>query len=304
MKETPSNLPIQSYLLNFPFTLSTENHNNIWMQEMSPSELQINRPRAYRQFIDLYNFLAGNSLVYLLPSEGNFQDQTYVANLGIHLSHLDKTNTVILSNFSSEPRVGEEKVGETFFKQMGYETIKSPYKFEGEADLKHLYDKYYVGGYGIRSNIRAYDWMEENFDMEILKLAMKDEYLYHLDCSVFPINTNKTLVCTELYSPIELKQLENLTDIIDISLDDALGGITNSVRISNMVLCASNISELSKDDEYYMLEKNKIKTLENICSNEGMEPVIFNISEFMKSGAMLSCMVFHLNRIDYNKILI
>jgi N-dimethylarginine dimethylaminohydrolase len=304
MKETPSNLPIQSYLLNFPFTLSTEDHNNIWMQEMSPSELQINKPKAYRQFMDLYNFLAGNSLVYLLPSEGNFQDQTYVANLGIHLSHLDNKNTIVLSNFSSEPRIGEEKVGETFFKQMGYETIKSPYKFEGEADLKHLYGKYYIGGYGIRSNIRTYDWMEENFDMEILKLAMTDEYLYHLDCSIFPLNTNKTLICTELYDAIELKQLENLTDIVDINLDDALGGITNSVRLGNMILCSSNILELSKNNEDYILEKNKINTLENICSEEGMEPVIFNLSEFMKSGALLSCLVMHLNRVDYNKILI
>jgi hypothetical protein len=74
--------------------------------------------------------------------------------------------------------------------------------------------------------------------------------------------------------------------------------------MGNMILCASNISELSIKDENYELERNKINTLEKICSNEGLEPVIFNLSEYMKSGALLSCMVMHLNYVDQNKTLL
>jgi hypothetical protein len=44
MKETPSQLPIQSYVMNFPFTLSTSDPNNIWMQELTDEELSVNRP--------------------------------------------------------------------------------------------------------------------------------------------------------------------------------------------------------------------------------------------------------------------
>jgi len=248
--------------------------------------------------------MAGHSLVHLLPSEGNFQDQVYVANLGLQLPHLKDKNTILLSNYSSDPRKGEELVGEKFFKMMGYDTHISPHKWEGEADIKHLYDNVYVGGYGIRSNIKTYEWMEENFDMNILKVAMTDEYLYHLDCSIFPLNEYKTLVCTELYDEDEIKMLEKHTEIIDVDVDNALCGMTNSVRMGIMILCASNISELKKSHEYYEGEKNKIAALEKICSNEGMEPVIFNLSEFMKSGAMLSCMVMHLNRVDHSKSLL
>jgi len=304
MKETPSQLHLQSYVMNFPFTLSTSDPNNIWMQELTDDELAINRPKAYKQFMDLYNFMAGQSLVHLLPSEGNFQDQVYVANLGLQLSHLKDKNTILLSNYSSDPRKGEELVGEKFFKMMGYDTHIAPHKWEGEADIKHLYDNVYVGGYGIRSNIKTYEWMEENFDMNILKVAMTDEYLYHLDCSIFPLNEYKTLVCTELYDEDEIKMLEKHTEIIDVDVDNALCGMTNSVRMGNMILCASNIAELKKSHEYYEGEKNKIAALEKICSNEGMEPVIFNLSEFMKSGAMLSCMVMHLNRVDHSKSLL
>jgi N-dimethylarginine dimethylaminohydrolase len=304
MKETPSQLPIQSYVMNFPFSLSTADPNNIWMQELTDDELRVNKPKAYKQFMDLYQFMAGGSLVHLLPSEGNLQDQVYVANLGLQLSHIKNENHILLSNFTSDPRKGEELVGEKFFNQMGYKTHISPYKWEGEADIKYLYDNVYVGGYGIRSNIKAYEWMEENFDMNILKVAMVDEYLYHLDCSIFALNQDQTLICTELYDEDEIKMLEKHTEIIDIDVEDALGGLTNSVKYGNMILCASNISEMKKSHEYYEGEKHKIETLEKICSNAGMEPVIFNLSEYMKSGAMLSCMVMHLNRVDHLKMLL
>jgi len=304
IKETPSQLHLQSFVMNFPFTLSTSDPNNIWMQELTDEELAVNRPKAYKQFMDLYNFVSGQSLVYLLPSEGNFQDQVYVANLGLQLPHIKDDNVILLSNYTSDPRKGEELVGEKFFNQMGYTTHIAPHKWEGEADIKYLYDNVYIGGYGIRSNIKAYEWMEKEFDMNILKLAMTDEYMYHLDCSIFALNQDQTLVCTELYDPEEIKMLEKHTDIIDVNVDDALGGMTNSVRLGNMVLCASNISEMKKSHEYYEGEKHKIETLEKICSDAGMEPVIFNLSEYMKSGAMLSCMMMHLNRVDHSKTLL
>jgi N-dimethylarginine dimethylaminohydrolase len=304
MKETPSQLHLQSYVMNFPFTLSTSDPNNIWMQELSDEELFVNKPKAYKQFMDLYSFMAGNSLTYLLPSEGNFQDQVYVANLGIYLPHITGENHIVLSNFTSDPRKGEELVGEKFFNQMGYQTAISPYKWEGEADLKYLYDNVYIGGYGIRSNIKTYEWMEKNYDMNIIKVAMVDEYLYHLDCSIFALNPDQTLVCTELFDPAELAEIEKHTEIIDVNIEDALGGMTNSVRMGNMILCASNISEMKKTHEYYEGEKHKLASLEKICSDAGMEPVIFNLSEYMKSGAMLSCMVMHLNRIDHNRTLL
>jgi len=304
MKETPSQLPIPAFVMNFPFTLDTANPNNIWMQEMEKEELKINKGNAYRQFLDLYQFVAGNSLVYTLPATGNYQDLVYVANLGIQLPHLKDSNTIIMANFTSEPRQGEEEVGKPFFEAMGYEVHMCPFKWEGEADLKYLHDNVYIGGYGIRSDIKAYEWMEEKFNMKIIKLEMVDDYLYHLDCSVFPLTHEKTLICTEMFEEHELAQLEQHTEIIDINVNDAFNGLTNSVRLGNMILCASNFSELTREDENYEAEKAKINTLEKICFNEGLEPVFFNLSEYMKSGAMLSCMMMHLNYVDQTKSLL
>ena len=304
MKETPSQLPISAFVMNFPFTLDTTVPNNIWMQELEEEALKINKGVAYRQFLDLYQFVAGNGLVCNLPAKGDYQDLVYVANLGIYLPHIKDSNNIILSNFTSEPRQGEEEVGKSFFELMDYNVHMCPFKWEGEADLKYLYDNVYIGGYGIRSDIKAYEWMEENFDMKIIKVEMVDDYLYHLDCSIFPLTKDKTLICTELFNEDELAQLSQYTEVIDVDVEDALNGITNSVRLGNTILCASNISEMTRADENYEAEKHKIESLEKICFNEGLEPVFFNLSEYMKSGAMLSCLIFHLNRVDQNKTLL
>ena len=60
--------------------------------------------------------------------------------------------------------------------------------------------------------------------MNIIKVEMVDDYLYHLDCSIFPLTKEKTLVCTEMFTPEELAQISQYTEIIDISVDDALMG--------------------------------------------------------------------------------
>jgi len=304
MKETPSQLPIPAFVMNFPFTLDTKVPNNVWMQELEEEALKINKGVAYRQFLDLYQFVAGNGLVYNLPAKGDYQDLVYVANLGIYLPHITDSNNIIMANFTSKPRQGEEEVGKPFFELMDYNVHMCPFKWEGEADLKYLYDNVYVGGYGIRSDIRAYEWMEENFDMKIIKVEMVDDYLYHLDCSIFPLTKDKTLVCTELFNEDELAQLSQYTEVINVDIEDALNGMTNSVRLGNTILCASNISEMTRADENYEAEKHKIESLEKICFNEGLEPVFFNLSEYMKSGAMLSCMMMHLNYIDQTKSLL
>jgi len=182
---------------------------------------------------------------------------------------------------------------------MGYVTYNSPYKFEGEAELKHLYDNVYVGGYGIRSDVKIYLWLENNFDMKIIKLQEVDKYLYHLDTTIFPVNRKETFVCTKMYTKTELKELAHYTNIINVSVDDCFSGICNSVRLYNIILNASHIDELKIGTESYKFELHKNRTLVDIATELGCEVRFFNLSEFLKGGALLSCLVMHLNRKSY-----
>ena len=298
----PTQLDVPAYLMCVPFSYSSVEANNIWMKEMEDKERTVDSKKAIRQFWGLYNYMACNSLVTVLPgpSTCGLQDLVFTANLGIVLEHLPDKNTVVISNFTSPPRIGETQKGVDFFEMMGYEVHVCPHKFEGEAELKHLYDNVYVGGYGIRSEEKAYTWMEKEFDMKIVKVREANEYLYHLDCSIFPLTKKETLVCTEMYTKEELKELEKHTNIIDVSKDDCYAGITNSVRLHNTILNASDINDLKAGTEAYALEIKKNRKLEDIATDMGFEIAHVNLSEYFKGGALLSCMVMHLNRRSYD----
>lgn len=298
----PTRLDRPSYLLNVPFSYSTRNVNNAWMRDLSEEDRRVNQKAALSQFMTLYQFMAHGSLVYLLPTPANcgLQDLVFTANLGIVLTHLPDKNTVVLSNFTSEPRRGEEQIGKQFFESMGYKVRISPHRFEGEAELKHLNDNVYIGGYGLRSDHETYDWMEREFDMKIIKVEEVDEYLYHLDTTIFPLTREKTLVCTELYKKREILEIENHTEIVDVSADDCYSGVCNSVRMDNTILNASNIQDLHRGTKEFDDELAKNRRLEDIAAENGFEPVFFNLNEYLKGGALLSCKVMHLNRNSYN----
>jgi N-dimethylarginine dimethylaminohydrolase len=297
----PTQLESPAFLMNFPFSYATSVANNPWMEEIKDDKRQPDFTRAAIQFLELYRFISSEGLTYLLPTPrgARLQDLVYTANLGIVLTHLPQKDTVVISNFTSPARRGETPVGVKFFEDMGYEVHVAPAKFEGEAELKHLHDNVYAGGYGIRSDKAAYDWMEEKFNMRIIKLREVDPYLYHLDCLVFPVTKENTLVCTELLTKRELAGLEMVTNIIPVSADEAFSGICNSVRLPHLVLNASHIHELKAGTQDYQAEIQKNRKLEDICANLGLDVAFFNLSEFHKSGALLSCMVMHLNRDCY-----
>lgn len=298
----PTKLARPSFALCFPFSHSTRVANNIWMEDLPADKREPNQKRAMLQFLELYRFLTSEALVYLLPTPRveELQDLVFTANLGIVLDHLPGKNTVVISNFTSEPRRGETKVGREFFEQLGYDVHVSPHRFEGEAELKHLHDNIYLGGYGLRSEEETYDWMERTFDMQIIRLQATDPYLYHLDCSVFPVTRENALICTEMYDKEELAEVEKVVNIIDVSADDCYSGICNSVRLSNTILNSSHLHELKAGTEDYEFEIKKNRRLEDIAAGLAFEVNYFNLSEYHKSGALLSCMVMHLNRYSYS----
>lgn len=297
----PTQLDRPAFLMNFPFSYATGAPNNPWMTDLSPEKRAPNFSRAAAQFLQLYQNIAAEGLVYLLPTPqaGDLQDLLYTANLGIVLEHLPDKNTAVISNFESAPRRGESPIGVKFFRDLGYTVHIAPTKFEGEAELKHLYGNVYIGGYGIRSEKETYEWMEENFDMRVIKLREAEPYLYHLDCSIFPINKENTLVGTELFTKKELAEIGKFTNIIPVTVDECFSGICNCVRLPNQVLNSSHIHDLKAGTTDYQFEIQKNRRLEDIAANLAMEVAYFNLSEFHKSGALLSCMVMHLNRHSY-----
>ena len=288
MTETPE------FLLSPPLFLSSDVPNNIWMREFDPAERVVNLDLAHQQFMQVYNHLAARSLVYLLPAQPGLQDLNYVANIACALPHTPD-NTILVANFRSEPRRGETAVGVKFFEQLGRPFEVTPEYFEGEADLKHLRDNVYVCAHGLRTSRNVHEWMSERFGMKIIPFEMTNEYLYHLDCVVFRPTRDHVMVCTDLAGPETTKAIAEHMDLIEVSYPAARAGITNCVRVGDDLLCATHINTLTESHPHYAEEKIKLAEIEQICAKLGLNPVYFELTEILKSGALLSCMVMHLN---------
>ena len=295
------NFPV--LLMNLPLSLSAQIPNNASMEDRSPSEREICLDRAIAQFIPLYKHVAQRAIVYLLPSTPGLQDQPYVSNLGAVLPHCEE-DTVIISRFRTAPRVGEDRIGADFFRLMNFaveqppETFEGePVYFEGEADLKHINGNFYVGGHGLRTSRNALTWAAERFEMEIVPFRTTHQYLYHLDCCILRVAERAVLTCTSVGDRASIRTLERHCEIIDVSLEEARAGITNCLLLPGEVLCDSNIMELDRENPKYLIEKSKIERLETICSRFGLALRVFCMSEFYKSGALLSCLIMHIRQL-------
>lgn len=275
--QTPSALGIPTYLMNFPFTVDNSVQNNALMKDNKP----YNYKKAFEQFMGLYNEIAKEALVFLLPSEEQLQDLPFVANIGCYIPSI-KPDTIIVSNYKSPPRKGEDRIGKKFFDSMGYTVHQPPTYWEGEADLKYIKDNLFIGGYGIRTDLKSYHWMTDKFGMNIITIKMDDPKLYHFDCQFFPIASDKALVATKAFRPEDLKKIEKHMEIIPVPKEFMYDGWTNCVRLRNKVFCGKTNSKSDAASDA-IFEK---------C---GLEPIGVNLDEFVKSGADLSCMIMHLN---------
>jgi arginine dihydrolase len=289
-------------LMNLPLSLSAKIPNNAYMEDMRPREREICLDRAIAQFISLYRHIAQHALVYMLPSTPGLQDQPYVSNLGVVLPHC-KQDTVIISRFRSTPRIGEDRIGADFFNLMNFAVAQppatfddEPLYFEGEADLKHIRGNLYIGAHGLRTSRNALAWAAERFEMEIIPFRITNRYLYHLDCCFLRITGQAVMLCTSLADRMCIRAIEQHCDIIDVSVEHARAGITNGLLMPGEFLCDSPIVGLGKEHPSYPIEKSKIERLETICSRFGCALRVFCMSEFYKSGALLSCLIMHIKQ--------
>jgi N-dimethylarginine dimethylaminohydrolase len=279
-------------LLCPPKFLSTKVRNNRWMQKMDGKELEVNVDKAMAQWHDMYSLFTQEATVYLLPPDKRYQDQVYVTNAGVVLPHVGKL--VILSKYKAEGRPGEEIELKDFCEVLDYEAVQCPHFFEGEAELKWVKDNIYIGGYGIRTDIEALNWIEKKYDAKIIKVKETDPLTYHLDCSIFPITNDKVICNNDLVKGETLKEVEKICEPIMVTKKEAEFSLTNCLRIGSVIYNVTSIKTMKEDDEEYPFEKQKNEKLEKICRDIGLEMVWVNLSEFNKSGAALSCCVMHL----------
>ena len=292
---TPSQSPFPVFVLAQPCFVSDKIENNIWMKAAKGKEAEpINVEKFMGEWYEFYKLLSADSLVYLLPPTKGLQDLVYV-NSFVYLPHIKDKDVIVLSNFTAEGRAGEEQVAGKFLGSMGYECVSSPYKFEGFPELKWLRDNIYFGGYGFRTDLEFHKWVEKEYDCQVIKIQETDEYCYHLDCNLFVLNNDNAIVCTETIDKATIKEIEGVCNIFPVTDDDVYEDACNIIRVGELLIAASSIQNMKKNDPLYEKQKHKNDRLGEICDAMGLEMILISLDEQAKSGAATSCLATPLN---------
>lgn len=73
----PTMLDRPAFLLNVPFSLSTGQANNKWMQDMSERERTVDTKRALVQFAELYRYMVSEALYTCCPRRATARARTW-----------------------------------------------------------------------------------------------------------------------------------------------------------------------------------------------------------------------------------
>ena len=281
-----ANLRKPAFVMCPPVYLSNKIKNNKWMEDDNST---INVGRALFQWNCLYELMTSDAIVYLLSPKSHLQDQTYV-NSFVVLAH--RPDVAILSNFRAAGRQGEEREAGALLSRLGFKVYQAPKYFEGWPELKHIHDNIYVAGYGERSTLKTQQYLADVFDYKIIPVKTSP-YLYHLDCLFFKLSPEYAIVAVDDMPKEALKAISREIEILPANHSDALQGICNSIKLRNIIINATNEEELKGAERKVEVAKNE--KLVEYAELAGLEVVFVNLSEFLKSGALASCLVAPLN---------
>ncbi|QQS43880.1 hypothetical protein IPM65_07150 [Candidatus Roizmanbacteria bacterium] len=196
-------------------------------------------------------------------------DQVFTTDLG----HAEN-NIFIKANFKYSERQKEADIAEEYFKQRGFEikTLPDDVYFEGGDFLKM--GEIYLFGYGKRSSKDATAHLSDILGKEILSLELPDEYFYHLDTCVAPLNEDTVLVHEKALTDEGLALIKKqFKTVIPTSETDNNNFACNLVTFENDLIMTQGISNELKD----------------ILTHMGFRIITIPMSQYLKGGGSVHC---------------
>lgn len=264
-----------------PSYLASRIPNNVWMQRGKP----VDRELAMAQWRRVKNVLEAMDIEVLeIAPVKDGQDQCFVANIAVAIDPY-----IVLANYKAPGREVEVPPARAFFRKHGYECIQPPYHFEGEAELKHLRDDLYFGGWGLFTDIKALQWIADTCEVEIIPIHEVNPKLYHLDCSILVMDEQNVIVTSQGIDKPSLAAIEKVANVIVTPPEVATTGVTNSVLLRSKNICLSGTFQ-PEQKEYTKAMEWMNTTLDRF----GYTCIFLDVDSFEANAADISCCVMHL----------
>lgn len=314
-KNPPTSLQMyqgEQFLMCPPFGTSNAIANNSWMSE---EDEPIDRYTYMEEWLRLYKDLSSIGMVYIAPTHPKLQDQIYISN-GVWVP-FHANQYCLMPNFKVEGRranidldiPGENAVNAPFMQMLGYKVVympefdenNEPMYFEGSADIKMInceneHATVWVCGTGIRTSENAARWIENwlneidedpNSAHKVISYPQTDVDMYHLDCSLEPVDTCHTVVNVVNLPQNVIDEIAKYTNIIPCDDVDILkAGVCNFLRAGNNIFMGSDINLLEGSEyvEDYNIEKRKVEFMQNVANKLGFNLNVYCLSEAYKGG--------------------
>jgi N-dimethylarginine dimethylaminohydrolase len=244
---------------------------NPWMSRTIPSDAV----RSREQWQALHDLLVELRVdVRLMEPVKGFPDLVFTANAGLVWN--DK---VFLASFRHSARQGETPLDEAWFHSAEFETISlpTPLNFEGAGDALFCGDTLF-GGYLVRSDAAAMQWLGEHMKCRTIPLQLVDDHYYHLDTCFCPLDAETAIYFPPAFDDYARRALVQIPKLIAVRPEEAARFACNAVVVGRHVVMNTGCPNLEAD-----------------LARHGFTPHRTPLDEFLKAGGSAKCLTLRLD---------
>ncbi len=250
---------------------------NPWMNPNT----KVNKAKARTQWKNLHTLLTDMGIkIDVMKGIQGLKDMVFAANAG----WVDG-NIFISSNFKDKERRPESRFFEERMRYNGFETysLDGGLYWEGEACSLKIGENL-IASYGLRARKDSYYRIAEIINLSvdnIIFIELIDPFFYHLDVAFCLLRKDLAIACPLAFRESDLDELKERTNItiIPVSYDDALNFACNGFVIKDQFVVNMGISE----------------DLKGRMNELGIVVKEVDVSEFLKSGGGVKCMLFNVD---------
>jgi N-dimethylarginine dimethylaminohydrolase len=276
-RKTETDMPFTrpTILMCPPDYYGIEYEINPWMSRSRNSDQELSR-QQWRALHDLLVAL-GADVRLMEPVEG-LPDLVFTANAGM-VFH----DAVFLSRFRHPARQGETPLDEAWFQTNGFRTVSLPERmsFEGAGDALFCGETLF-GGYIIRSDARALQWVAAQIGCRVIPLQLVDHSYYHLDTCFCPLSPGEAVYHRDAFDEYGQRVLsKEIETLIPVQPEEAARFACNAVVVGRHVVLNTGCPRLEAD-----------------LAARGYTPHATPLDEFIKAGGSAKCLTLRLDGED------
>lgn len=257
---------------------------NPWMSRSRASDSAVAR-QQWQELRDLLSSL-GADIRLLEPVQG-LPDLVFTANAGLVWN-----NSVFLSRFRHEARQGETPVDETWFQahDLTPRTLPPGMNFEGAGDALFCGETLF-GGYIIRSDARALQWVAAEMGCRVIPVQLVDPHYYHLDTCFCPLDEGSAIWHPPAFDEYAQRAIrEHVERLVEVNAAEAARFACNAVVL--------HVASTAGATDRHVVLNTGCPELGAALGGLGFQTHATPLDEFIKAGGSAKCLTLRLDGED------